>query len=175
MLYVMAILALAAAPAAAIVMLHRYFSRPQRIPMGVDSIDDLSTDRYRPMLRLLHPDDFEFARAQPGFTRKMETNLRRQRCEVFRGYLNLLTDDFSRVSMGIKLLMTQSHCDRPDLASMLIRSQLNFAWGIALIHLRLTLFTWGVGSVSVTGILDIFDKLRLELRSLVPAAAPLVA
>jgi hypothetical protein len=172
MLYVIAILALSTAPAAVIVILHWFFAKPRQVSARLDWSDEFSMERYRPMLRLLDPEDFAFVRAQPGFTREMEANLRRQRCQAFRAYLRNLTEDFGRVSAGIKLLITQSKCDRPDLASFLIRSELIFAWRMAVVHLRLVLFAWGIGSVNAGNLLDVFDRLRVELRALAPFAPP---
>jgi hypothetical protein len=44
-----------------------------------------------------------------------------------------------------------------------------FAWGMALVYFRLFLYRWGVCGVDVTSLVKIFDLMRLELRSLVPA------
>ena len=47
----------------------------------------LSTERYRPMLRLLSDDDVAFLRAQPGFRPSMAAKLRAQRCQILKAYL----------------------------------------------------------------------------------------
>jgi hypothetical protein len=39
------------------------------LPVSTDLLDDLSIERYRPMLRLLDDQDLRFLREQPGFTR----------------------------------------------------------------------------------------------------------
>src|SRR5579872_252732 len=84
------------------------------LPVTAEWIDELSIERYRPMMRLLNGGDLEFLRTQPGFTSKMETKLRIQRCQIFRGYLRCLSSDFGRVCAAIKLVMLQSRHDRPD-------------------------------------------------------------
>src|ERR1035437_5554731 len=61
-------------------------STDRSLPVTAGWIDDLSTDRYRPMMRLLDSRDIEFLRSQAGFTPKMESKLRAQRCQIFRGY-----------------------------------------------------------------------------------------
>ena len=132
-------------------------------------IEELSLDRYRPMLRLLSQDDFRVLRAQPGFTWQMAARLRRQRCLIFRGYLRSLRIDFSRLCMALKLVMIQSGGDRPDLASALTRRQLSFASRLAVIYLRLELYSIGIGAVPVDGLLRLFEGLRLEVRNLAPA------
>src|SRR5690349_22619401 len=83
----------------------RLGARPDELPVTADWIDELSLDRYRPMLRLLDEDDFRELKGQPGFTPKMAATLRRQRCQIFRGYLRSLRSDYSRVCLALKLVM----------------------------------------------------------------------
>ena len=97
------------------------------LPVTSEWIDDLSLDRYRPMLRMLDGSDIAFLRSQPGFTPDMAKKLRTQRSQIFRGYLRSLEADFGRVCAAIKVVMLQSKHDRPDLAEALIRQQVTFA------------------------------------------------
>jgi len=145
------------------------------LPVTAEWIDELSIERYRPMMRLLDGGDLEFLRTQPGFTPKMMTKLRIQRCQIFRGYLRCLNADFGRVCAAIKLVMLQSRRDRPDLAGALMRHQVMFAAGIFGVQFRLFLYRWGLCGVDVTSLVKIFDMMRLELRTLVPAAVPMGA
>jgi hypothetical protein len=147
----------------------------ERLPVTAEWIDELSIERYRPMMRLLDGGDVAFLQTQPGFTPRMATKLRQQRCQIFRGYLRCLNSDFSRVCSAIKLVMLQSKHDRPDLAAVLIRQQAMFAVGILNVHFRLLLYRWGVCGVDVAGLVNIFDKMRLELRTMVPSAVPMGA
>jgi hypothetical protein len=139
------------------------------LPLTAEWIDELSIERYRPMMRLLDGGDLEFLKSQPGFTPRMAAKLRVQRCQIFRGYLRCLSGDFQRVCAAIKVLMLQSQHDRPDLAGVLIQHQIMFASGMAAVYFRLFLYRWGLSGVSVTGLVTNFDRMRLELRSLVPA------
>jgi hypothetical protein len=139
------------------------------LPLNADWIDDLSVERYRPMMRLLDERDIEFLRSQPGFTPRMAARLRAQRSQVFRGYLRNLTVDFRRVCMAVKVLMLQSNHDRPDLAAALVRQQALFALGVAMVEARLFLYRWGLCTVDVRALVKTFDVVRLELRNMVPA------
>ena len=139
------------------------------LPLTAEWIDELSIERYRPMMRLLDGADLEFLRSQPGFTPRMATKLRIQRCQIFRGYLRCLNGDFQRVCAAIKILMVQSRQDRPDLAGLLVQQQMRFACEMGLVYFRLVLYRWGVCGVDVTSLVKNFDLMRLELRSLVPA------
>jgi len=146
-----------------------------KLPVTAEWIDELSIERYRPMMRLLDGEDLEFLRSQPGFTPRMATKLRIQRCQIFRGYLRCLSADFGRVCAAIKVLMLQSRSDRPDLAVALVKSQVAFASGMISVQFRLFLYRWGLCSVDVSSLVTMFDVMRLELRTLVPAAMPMGA
>jgi len=138
-------------------------------------LEELCTNRYRPMMRLLDGRDLEFLRSQPAVTPQIVARLRQQRCRIFRGYLKCLTRDFQRVCWAIRILMMQANQDRPDLARLLLRSQLSFALGVCNMHVRVTLFAWGVGTVDMSGLLKRFDLVRRELCSMRPAAAASIA
>ena len=151
-------------------LVRKMASSGSSLPVTAEWIDELSTERYRPMMRLLDGGDLEFLRSQPGFNPRMAAKLRIQRCQIFRGYLRCLNGDFQRVCAAIKILMLQSRHDRPDLATVLIQHQVMFACGMVLVQFRLFLYRWGLSGVDVTSLVKNFDLMRLELRSLVPAA-----
>jgi hypothetical protein len=141
------------------------------LPLTAEWIDELSIERYRPMMHLLDAGDVASLRSQSGFTPGMAAKLRIERCQVFRGYLRCLRSDFQRVCAALKLLMLHSRRDRPDLASVLVHQQVMFECGMAVVSLRLFLYRWGLCGVDVTDLIKIFDVMRLELRRLVPATA----
>ena len=161
--------------AVAVLLARQVGSGSESLPVTTEWLDDLSDDRYRPMLRLLSEADFRFLRAQKGFTPAMERKLRGQRVEVFRSYLGTLESDFRRVCLGLKLMLVQSERDRADLASALLHRQLTFACGILQIQVRLVLFRWGLASVDATELIHLFDGMRLELKTLVPLGPALAA
>ena len=150
---------------------YRAASRGGALPVDTGWIGELSVERYRPMMRLLDGSDVAFLRSQPGFTPARETALRIGRCRLFRGYLGLIESDFRRVMAALKVLLTQSRYDRPDLASILLRHQLMFAFGITLVKIRLALYQLGLGAVDASILVKTFEAMRLELRSLTPAMA----
>ena len=142
-----------------------------RLPVTAAWIDELSVERYRPMMRLLDNQDVEFLRCQPGFTAGMIKRLRAQRAMIFGEYLRCLRDDFQRVCFALKLLMLQSRRDRPDLAAALVRQQMLFTVAMVQARIRLLLYRAGICGVDVSDLVQIFDGMRLELRSLVPSTA----
>lgn len=139
------------------------------LPLSADWIEELSIERYRPMLRMLDSADIEFLRSQPGFTPQMGAKLRQQRAQMFSGYLRSLESDFARVCSATKLVMLHSNQDRPDLARTLLRQQFQFATGMLNVRCQLFLYRWGLCGVEVSSILKLFDGVRLELRTVIPA------
>jgi len=173
---ILTILVLSGALMLALTLLVRRFAvAGGPLPVTAEWIDELSVERYRLMMRLLDGGDLEFLRSQPGFTPRMAARIRAQRCQIFRGYLRCLSADFGRVCAAMKILMVQSRHDRPDLAAVLLRSQTQFAAGMLAVSIRVFLYRWGFCFVDVRSLVKIFDSMRLELRSLVPAAAPISA
>jgi hypothetical protein len=161
--------------AALLITWRRLIARPANLPVTATWIEELSPERYRPMMHLLDADDFEFLQAQPDFTPGMARSLRAQRCRLFRGYLRTLSADFGRVVMALKLILVCSAHDRPELSSALVAQQVKFAMTLAGVHVRLFLFRWDLCRVDVSRLVSIFDSMRLELQALVPANAELVA
>jgi hypothetical protein len=53
-----------------------------------------------------------------------------------------------------------------------MHQQLLFASGMISVQCRLLLYRWGVCHVDVSGMVRIFDSMRAELCTLVPAAMP---
>jgi hypothetical protein len=151
--------------------LHHLLVRPERIfPVTAESLNQLSVDRYRPMLRLLDEGDFRILRAQPGCTAEMAQKVRQQRYHIFKGYLRSLDSDFQKVSSALRTLISQAPEDRPDLAGVLLRTEILFVFGMWMVRARLWLYGWGVGSVNVAPLVQMFNRLRIELGALVPAA-----
>jgi hypothetical protein len=145
------------------------------LPVTSEWIDDLSLDRYRPMVHMLDGGDIAFLRSQPGFTPDMAKKLRAQRTQIFAGYLRNLEIDFGRVCSAIKVIMLQSKHDRPELAEALVREQVTFACAMLSVRVRVFLYSRGVGGVEVSKLVKIFDSMRLELRTVAPAAGRMAA
>jgi hypothetical protein len=149
-------------------LIRKVGSAGKDLPVTSEWIDDLSLDRYRPMLRMLDGSDIAFLRSQPGFTSAMGRKFRAQRTQILRGYLRGLETDFGRVCAAIKLVMLQSKDDRPELAETLLRQQITFACAMLSVRGHLFLYRMGVSGVEVSKLVNIFDSIRLELRNSLP-------
>jgi hypothetical protein len=151
-------------------LIRRLAVQSQCLPVTAEWIDELSLDRYRPMLRLLGEDDTVYLRQREGYSRKQACAYRSARCQIIRGYLNWLEEDFARIATALRVLMVQSHQDRPDLAILLIRHKIIFHYGIMAIRLHLLVYRWGLTRVDTSLVMGAFDSLRVELRQMVPVA-----
>jgi hypothetical protein len=149
--------------------MRRAAPRSKTPPVTAGWIEELSVERYRPMLRLLDPDDFQKLHSEHGCTPEAIAEIRAERCRIFQQYLRSLRADFKKVCAALKMVMAQASKDRPDLASILLRSQVQFAFHCALLELRLGLFSCGIAGVDVSALLGVFEGLRCELRAVAPS------
>ena len=125
------------------VKLTRHFASPQPISVTAEWIDELSIDATN-LLRLLNEERFQFLRTQPDFTPKMATKLRIQRCQLFHERLRHLRNDFKLICMALKVIIVESKQDRPDLAWVLVRNQMTFAYGMMMVRFQLVRYRYGL-------------------------------
>jgi hypothetical protein len=127
----------------------------------------ISADRYRPMLRLLAEDDFNFVGANVALQR----TLKAKRRELFRSYLRCLARDYSRLLAGIRSSMAMAGVDRPDLALALAKNRTIFAVAVYKVEVRLAFHALGVGQVDISGLVEAFEGLRAQVNVLSASAA----
>jgi hypothetical protein len=156
-------------------LFRKLIAGPTNLPVSADWIYELSAARYRPMERLLSGEDCRFLASQPGCDSKMLQRFRSERRRLFRGYLACMRRDFSLVGAALRLLMTYSAQDRPDLAGILFKQQALFAFGMLAVHWHLVLHAWGLGTVDVRALVRALEHMRIELRQLVPVENPAAA
>ena len=162
------VIACIAPGAALVVVFWRLGSAAPTLPLTTVWIDEFSVERYRPMLRVLDGTDPRFLCPHSSVRPNFVAHFRREQCRILRGYLRSLTMDFTRVLTALKLVMAQASIDRPDLASLLIRSQATFAVCIVMAQVQLMLYRIGIGTVNIGELLKVFEGMRLELRTLIP-------
>jgi len=147
----------------------------QTLPVTTDWLNELSIERYRPMLRILESDDFQYLRRQKGYTPAMGRRLRNERADAFVGYLQMLQADFKRVAAALELMVAQSSHDRPELASALVHRRVTVACGMLEVRVRIALFRVGFHGVDAAALIRMFDGLHCELREVMPACSPAMA
>jgi hypothetical protein len=135
------------------------------LPPTQEWLAELTTQRYRPMCRLLDEGDWRFLRGQRGFRPEIEKGLRRQRILLFRAYLRTLEGDFHRLCGALDDAL-------PDVAA---QRRAIFAWRMTLVRVRLKLYEWGVGQADASPLVSLFDEVRAEVVAGTPAAEPVPA
>jgi hypothetical protein len=127
-----------------------------------------SAARYRPMLRLLAEDDYEFLMAASN-DKAAVRRLRTERRQIFRMYLNNLTRDFSRLHLAARILVLESEEERSGVAERLMRIRFDFFVAVFAVRCRLALHALGIGTVDVRGLVEALEQMGGDLRTLVPA------
>jgi hypothetical protein len=127
------------------VRLTRHFAAPQPIPVTAEWLDELSIETTD-LLRLLDKEGLQLLPTKPDFTPKSATKHHIQRCQLLQEHLPRLKSDFRLASMAVKVIMVQSGRDRPDLARVLVRSQITFAYRMMTVRFRLVCYRHGLGS-----------------------------
>lgn len=121
-------------------------------------------DRYRPMSRLLAPEDFDFLASQPGFRPEMARKLRSQRRRVLRMYLRELSKDFARLHRRARRLMANAPEEHHDLVGILMRQRLVFYRARLGVEVRLALDWLLPGTVDLRPLLGALEYFQAELQ-----------
>ncbi len=146
------------------------FARVQHLPTTTEWLDEVFTDKYRPMLRLLAREDLRFLRSQPGFTSRIGSNFRTQRCRLFQKSMRNLDADFARICLAFQVFMIHSEGQRSNLAFALRHYQLVFMYRKMKLYFQVALYWCGVEIPDVANLTELLDGMRLELRKCIPAA-----
>src|SRR4051812_9892186 len=104
-------------------VIRKMASRTREVDYDPAWLEDFSIAKYRPMLRLLSEDDYEFLASQAGYQGKIASQLRAERRKVFRAYLRNLVRDFYRLHQVAKMMALCSAQDRPDLTTALLKQR----------------------------------------------------
>ena len=129
-------------------------------------IDSFSTERYRPVQRLLSEEDVRFAE-QNGLNVRQ---FRAQRRRLCRSYLYAMGRDYCRIWSALQLSLASSDTDRSAEISALVSARLRFQGRLLLTLAELRLQSVGLSSVQVDGLVASLDALRLDLRAASAAA-----
>jgi len=137
--------------------------------------EPFSPKAYRAMERLLQEEDENFVSAHPSCTKSKRQSFRKRRIAIFRGYLQLLSEDFNRICKAIKLRMITSDVDRSELAGVLMKQQFRFAAGMLCLEYKLTIYGLGWKGVDASALVHGLDAMRAQLQALSALAAPSAA
>jgi len=153
-------------------LIRKMVSRTRGVEYDPAWLEDFSIAKYRPMLRLLSEDDYEFLASQAGYQGKIASQLRAERRRVFRAYLRNLVRDFHRLHQVAKMMAVYSAQDRPEMGLTLLKQSVTFSLAVTAVRIRLVLHGLGIGVVDVRNIIESLDNMRSRVDTLMPEASP---
>lgn len=136
----------------------------------VDSGMPSSVERYRPMLRLLDEQDFQFLAAS-GCSPETIRRAKADRRAIFRRYLRCLVKDYSRLLVGLRLQILMSDTDRPDLFRVIAASRWFLLRSLLGIEFSLALHAAGIGRVDVASLVEAIEGLTAVSGTFASATA----
>jgi hypothetical protein len=122
-----------------------------------------SPNRYRPMRRLLNPEEFGYLRSLAGRDPALVAECRRNRVQVFQGYLRELIADFGRLQALGQLLVGAGSATE-TLREELFRQKVRFTVSVWRVRWELLVFRLGLGDVDVTALLSAVQASTMVLR-----------
>ena len=130
--------------------------------------ETFSAFRYLPMRRLLSQEEEDFwvasAVRRSENPDRARAAFRAERRRMFREYLRLIRDDFSRLSGGVRQAVVRSQTDRTVEIETLLRLELGFRRLLLLAELRLALHWTGVKPVDAAVLIDSLQSFEHSLR-----------
>lgn len=156
---------------AAFAVVLRALVGPRRVdPTSPSAPPEVRVERYRPMVRLLSPEDLVFLKSQVGYTPELGQKLMQERRRLMRAYLRALTTDFGAIYAAATELLLSAPVDQPELAAALTHQRFAFSKGMALAHFNLCLNQFGVGEVNVSALVDSLSVVDRQFNTLADAA-----
>ncbi|MEP7363552.1 MAG: hypothetical protein ABI972_09880 [Acidobacteriota bacterium] len=135
-----AVVAFGVAVAGVILLTHsRLRSASSQPNINWKQIQSFQGDYYRPLERLLAPEDYQFLQRQPGYQPALADKLRKERRKIFRGYLVRLEREFHQLHRLARTLVRDQEQDRPELAMALLKTDAQFRWNLIRIKIQLHL------------------------------------
>ena len=149
-------------------LFHKMASRFNASVSAGEWLVNFSVDCYAPMERLLDERDFIFLAQQPGYDPRIARQLRAERKEVFKGYLQRLVCDFNQLLRIAKLMVVYGSDDQGEFAKSLWRQQVIFYFGVAIIRCRLAMYPVVTGTCEVGKLIAALHDLRNNLHHVAP-------
>jgi hypothetical protein len=103
----------------------------------------------------------------------METEFRRRRCRIFRGYLRSLRAEFLVAETELETLRIAYPEDRQQTAMMALSCRVRFNGAmitayLCLFQYRLFQYRWGLGGADLGPVVRRFEDIRSEIRRRIP-------
>src|SRR4051794_13616212 len=131
-------------------------------------LDGFTPEKYRPMLRLLNEQDFEWLVSQ-GVEQTAVKELRSERRKIFGTYLDNVSRDFGRLHAAASALVLALPDDQPELAARLVTVRIQFQRTLMLVRFHLVLYDLGLHSVDARRLVAGIEAMDRDLRPLLSA------
>ena len=128
--------------------------------------EDFSAFRYLPMRRLLSGEEEEFWMQSTDGSQFRRDEFRAERRRLFRGYLQLITSDFGRLSQGVRLCLIHATEDRSADIARLVSLEWSLRKLLWLAELRLMFHWLGVKPVDATQLINALQGFEFSLREI---------
>ena len=143
----------------------------RRADSAIDDSWEFSLENYRSLNSLFAEEDLVFLRSQKGYRPEMGRRWRRERCDLFRLYLEELKADFRRLHARARALVSHSDAESARLVGVLIRQEVTFLCALARVEFRFLLYRTGVGTIDIAPFIERIEAMRLALdASIAPQA-----
>jgi hypothetical protein len=126
-----------------------------------------------PVIRLFDQRDILFLRSAPEYNRRMETGFRCRRCRIFRAYLRGVRAEFQSARSELETVRAESPKDYRQLAPMVLRCRVRFAWAMIPAYLSLFRYRWGLGGSRLGPVVQRLDEVRGEMLRFIPESTDL--
>lgn len=146
-------------------LLYRGGLRRQTSMADAAWLHDFSPEKYRPMMRLLDRQDYDWLTAQ-GMEKSAIRALRTERRRIFGTYLQNISRDFGKLHSAASALVLALPDDEPQLAGRLLNARVQFQRTMIGVRMNLLLHDLGVGSVDVRQLVSGIEALHQDLRPL---------
>ena len=128
--------------------------------------ESFSVSYYAPMVGLLSDEDFKFLARQPGFDFALRRKLRRERLEIFRGYLRKLVADFNRLHLAIRLSIARQSEDHSHLVAQLVWLKIRFSISLLRVEASYLLCWMGVRTIHVGSLVSYLEEMSARLQAI---------
>jgi hypothetical protein len=128
-------------------------------PVTMEWAQSFSVAAYAPMERLLEDADFDFLKTQQGYDRRILKDLRARRVRIFSAYLSMMSRDFHRLYTLLEGYLLSANVDDPEITATLVQQKWLFSKHLLIAHVRLRLYSMGIGTVSHSNLLGAIRKM----------------
>jgi hypothetical protein len=147
-------------------ILRKLYKNPSVEELTPEWAESFSVSYYAPMVGLLSDEDFQFLARQPGFDFALRRKLRKERLQIFRGYLRKLVCDFNRLHLAIRLSIARQPRDHSALVTQLIWLKVRFSISLLRVEVSYLLCWMGVRTIHVGSLVSYLEEMSAKFQAI---------